>query len=339
MKTGLLAFFLFAVITSSLMAQVKYSVTDLGQVSERTSNSAAFGINDNGAVTLAMPTTDPYVQAHKWDKYEGLQSLSTQLPSNVNSVGRAINFSGTVAGWTSEVYGTDRAVLMKDGEILTLPLSATTSRALAINDSSHVVGTFTAAKSTFGFLYDPATGITVLGTLPTTVASSATAINRYQDVVGYSTALADAFPHKAFIWSRQGGIRALLPKVTGSTVAYGINSTGNVVGYAMNKSSWRAFVTNVGTGRTTYYELPALSQKATKYAVAYAINEADQVVGESNTRAFLIEKGSIYDLNALIPANSGWTLSIAYSINISGQIVGTGVLNGKGHAFLLTPVK
>jgi probable HAF family extracellular repeat protein len=98
------------------------------------------------------------------------------------------------------------------------------------------------------------------------------------------------------------------------------------VGYAMNKSSWRAFVTNVGTGRTTYYELPALSQKATKYAVAYAINEADQVVGESNTRAFLIEKGSIYDLNALIPANSGWTLSIAYSINISGQIVGTGVV-------------
>jgi hypothetical protein len=43
------------------------------------------------------------------------------------------------------------------------------------------------------------------------------------------------------------------------------------------------------------------------------------------------------DLNSLIPAGSGWVLTGASAINDSGGIVGTGVVNGQAHAFLLTP--
>jgi uncharacterized protein (TIGR03437 family) len=43
------------------------------------------------------------------------------------------------------------------------------------------------------------------------------------------------------------------------------------------------------------------------------------------------------DLNTLIPADTGWILSLASGINDSGQIVGNGAINGVSHAFLLTP--
>jgi hypothetical protein len=43
------------------------------------------------------------------------------------------------------------------------------------------------------------------------------------------------------------------------------------------------------------------------------------------------------DLNALISANSGWVLQIARAINVAGEIVGTGAVEGTQHAFLLTP--
>ena len=79
------------------------------------------------------------------------------------------------------------------------------------------------------------------------------------------------------------------------------------------------------------------------------INEFNQVVGTSwlVTRltslydptlyhAFLWEGGAMTDLNALISANSGWLLTAATAINDQGDIVGTGLLNGQVHGFLLT---
>jgi probable HAF family extracellular repeat protein len=45
----------------------------------------------------------------------------------------------------------------------------------------------------------------------------------------------------------------------------------------------------------------------------------------------------MYDLNNLIPADSGWQIIGAQSINDLGQIVGFGSHNGQFHAFLLKP--
>ena len=54
--------------------------------------------------------------------------------------------------------------------------------------------------------------------------------------------------------------------------------------------------------------------------------------------AFLWERGSIADLNALIPAHSGVQLMAAVGLNERGEIVAQGVLpNGDLHAFLLVP--
>jgi probable HAF family extracellular repeat protein len=42
------------------------------------------------------------------------------------------------------------------------------------------------------------------------------------------------------------------------------------------------------------------------------------------------------DLNTLVDPNSGWTLTAATAINDNGDIVGTGILDGQVHSFLLT---
>jgi probable HAF family extracellular repeat protein len=83
--------------------------------------------------------------------------------------------------------------------------------------------------------------------------------------------------------------------------------------------------------------------------IAYDINNRGQVVGEQNGHAFIWESGlGIVDLNTLLPADSGWTLTHALAINDVGQIVGQGVFSDgqsgisasavfPNAAFLLTP--
>jgi hypothetical protein len=52
----------------------------------------------------------------------------------------------------------------------------------------------------------------------------------------------------------------------------------------------------------------------------------------------LIWQGKVpVDLNTLIPADSGWYLQAAYSINDAGEIVGYGTIGGNVHAFRATP--
>jgi hypothetical protein len=45
----------------------------------------------------------------------------------------------------------------------------------------------------------------------------------------------------------------------------------------------------------------------------------------------------MFDLNRLIPPNSGWELTHALSISDNGNITGFGDIGGETHAFLLVP--
>ena len=78
---------------------------------------------------------------------------------------------------------------------------------------------------------------------------------------------------------------------------------------------------------------------------AQGINDSVQVVGYSQyiiqsslQHAFLSADGTMFDLNILLPTDSGWILLKANGINDSGQIVGEGYINGQSRAFLMTPI-
>ncbi len=53
--------------------------------------------------------------------------------------------------------------------------------------------------------------------------------------------------------------------------------------------------------------------------------------------AFVYQNGQMIDLNTWLPANSGWHLDEAWSINDAGVIVGVGSYNGLEEGFMLTP--
>jgi len=81
------------------------------------------------------------------------------------------------------------------------------------------------------------------------------------------------------------------------------------------------------------------------FSEAFEINNTGQIVGVSQYQnspivyhAFLHENGTIKDLSKLIGCDTGWVLNEARSINDSGIIVGTGLLNGEKHAYRLTPI-
>lgn len=53
---------------------------------------------------------------------------------------------------------------------------------------------------------------------------------------------------------------------------------------------------------------------------------------------FLWNGMSMLDLNDLIAPGLGWIFSEGHGINDTGQITGSGTIDGQTHAFLLTPV-
>lgn len=72
-----------------------------------------------------------------------------------------------------------------------------------------------------------------------------------------------------------------------------------------------------------------------------AINNQHQIVGFAvmpGGGAFLWQDGVLMRINNLIQSSPGWTISQAWDINDSGQIVGCGAYNGQFHAVLLNPV-
>jgi len=338
MKRSTIIFFLLFVSGGTLAGQtLKYAVTDLGPLSERTPLSAVRHINDAGTAAATIPATDPNVRAARWSSFLGFEDLAADS-STGSSVARSINYAGDIAGWTVDANGAETAAVWRAQQMTLLALPGTASHAKDINDSGQVVGDYVTAAGTRAFLWDPVAGALELGMLPGSTSCYATAINRYEDVVGYCVNPAATFPLKAFIWSRQAGMRAVLPKFSGSTVALGVNDLRQVVGYVQDKTSSSAFICDMASSRTVYMPAPR-TRSGSQYSVAHGVNEAGTAAGEANARAYLYLQGKQYDLNSLIPGDSGWTLVAAYHLNAAGQIVGVGNLNGRRRGFMLTPVR
>ena len=133
-----------------------------------------------------------------------------------------------------------------------------------------------------------------------------------------------------------------------ATYAYGINNSGQVVGYAATQTAYSAFLYSNGS-MTDLGILPSESgiHPGQSGCYAYGINDAGQIVGSSTTydsyevttqHAFLYSNGSMTSLGTL----PGWSVgSLANAINESGQVVGWSYKYSPGtgydpqpHAFL-----
>jgi probable HAF family extracellular repeat protein len=353
-------------------------VIDLGALPGADNCSVATSINANGEIVGRSENgvVDPLTgvkdfRAVLWKDGE-IRDLGT-FGGNYSLVG-SINDRGQVAGAATNAIsdpfsllfqlvgssnGTQtRAFLWQNGDKQDLgTLGGPDAQAFLVNNQGQVIG-LSYTNST----PNPDTGFPTIhpflwhegemkdlgtlggfGTLFSTV--SVNGLNNRGQAIGLSPLTGDQIAHP-FLWD-DGKLIDLTAQSGGLIVtANALNDAGEIVGNAVfpNGASdaylWKdGAVTDLGTLAGDCGSEP------------FAINSRGQVVGQSFScvsnavRTFLWENGSIVDLNALIPPNSGWQLVEAFAINDRGEIGGIGDPPGCanlndaacGHAFLLIP--
>ena len=336
--------------TQAAVALPQYVVVDLGTLGG--SMSFAQAINNYGQIVGGSSLPGDPVDAlgnpivHAFLYSNGLLTDLGTLGGD-SSYANAINDAGQVAGVSflpgnPMTYGdfTRHGFLYSGGaktDLGTLggPFG---SAALGINNAGQVVGDADLPNGSLrGFLYS--NGVMQQIPMPAADYSVAFAINNYGLVVG-GMRLASNFDYHAFTFDSRTQQLTDLGTLGGRFCqAVSVNDAGWIAGESSlpgppDAESLHAFVY-----QGSMVDLGTLPGDT--YSSAAHINAAGQVVGWSvpadfNTyRGFLWSNGVMQDLNALIPANSGWQISFASGINDFGQIVGVGVRNGQSHAVLL----
>lgn len=312
----LLAFLLGA--GHSLLADVLYSVTDLGALGLNESVEGA-GINNLGQVVgYEYPSGGPAALSHAFVYLDG--QMTDLGPGNAH----AINNAGQITGEFTTSTGNYHAFLYSNGQRTDLgAYGGNNSIGFAINDLGQVTGTVNPINiGSHAFLYS--NGET---SIPGTLVEGRS-INDAGEVAGYTHQGPAIYSHGQTIsLGTSGG------------VGFAINNAGQVTGYIRSGAvGQHAFLNSSGQMQ----DLGTLS--GASYADGYAINNSGQVVGISGqilgipgtfsgAHAFLYSNGQMMDLNDLIDPALGITLGEGTAINDKGQIVA----NAGERAYLLTP--
>jgi probable HAF family extracellular repeat protein len=336
----------------------RYFLTDLGTLGG--TESFAYALNDHGQVVGSSRL--PGDTATHAFLYSGgrMVDLSPLNSGNIQTVGpTGINNAGQIASGLviDGVYSPAILLDSKSGALTPLgSLGGVTSFgfsgvANSISNLGDVAGYSyidTANRHAFLYFNGRMTDIGSFGGY-----SAALDVNDRGTVVGFSSTTSNGRA-QAFVY-KSGVMTNIDPfGFDGESIARGVNNLGDVVGEFLiqNQTAHHAFLYREGA----FYDIGFSDSPET---VAFAINDDGQVVGvtlvpyqdlclDSHTgryevctkytrQAFLYQGGQKFDLNRLIPANSGWELGWAFDINSHGQIVGYGSVSSGFRAFLLTP--
>lgn len=328
-----------------------FRIVDLGTLGGE--RSAALAVDAVGSVVGWSTTVSGERRAFLAREGTALVDLGT-LPNGSYSLGTAISDDGTWVAGSSAIRplvdpqqfpDIEQGFVWNDGALqsvgalynpATFNRRFGTSAAHAVNDAGQVVGFSIVQRQNLqsAFLWQDGV-MTDLGRANDTAANSrAFDINDAGLVVG-DIRVAGTTEAQACAWRE--GVLELLPHADGyaQSSALAVNAAGQVAGWSGNGAQTVAVLWSGASAQA----LGVLSGDESSQALA--VDELGQVVGWSGNaeqrRAFLWQGGVMIDLNTLLPAGSGWTLTEAAALNEQGVIVGSGVKDGQTRAFALRP--
>jgi probable HAF family extracellular repeat protein len=323
----------------------RYQVTDLGTLRghadvylwQNTLNNsghvAAYANNNANPEVFDNDVSFLWNGPGDMDLLPGIPDLPNTTALGLNDQDQAVGICGL------DEDGNNHAVLWERGRVHML--SESPSAAFAINNAGIVVGeVWNADEEILNAAYWSRGRLFRLPPLEDAPISEAYAINDRGQIVGLSGPDWD-YAH-AVLWrmSPKPSVVDLGTLGGNGSWATGINNRGDIVGQAQKANGdWRCAlwdergITDLGN----FDDAPMCS--------ALSVNNRGQIVGFSGAsfddlttaHALLWENGHMINLQNLMPANSGWVLQQALSINDEGQIAGIGLHKGKIRVFVLTP--
>ncbi len=332
-----------------------FSVTLIEQNWSKSINLGLTGsINPDGSYTIldrqgACEPTPSNCQSYAYFRIQGWLRLPPRPPTHYSitdlgtlggptAVAHGINSAGQVVGEADTAGRIRHAFLWTNGSIKDLNAPLEPSVAFAINALNQVVGSEGPTPlqnpappgPASAFLWTSVGGIQTLTPLPGAPYTIGLAINAVGQIAGTSTT--PRANTRAVVWLSAASAPQDIGGAGPSSLAYGINSSEQVVGWTNN---WGGSIAFSWTSAGGLQDLGTLSGDNTSRAAG--INDLGQVVGFSSVdgtttyHAFLwTSSGGIQGLGTL-----GGSSSIADAINASEQVVGwANTASGAMHAFL-----
>jgi uncharacterized membrane protein len=285
------------------------------------SSTQAFDVDEKGRILLVARRGKDHYTAYLWG---GNKDVHEIVSGDALLPRLRLNNSGLVAGTMLSHDQSSTAFFWSASQGFSTIVSSSPEcflcGAWALNQMGNVAGRcLNPAGLATAFIWNPKEGMTDLGALPGNLETCPTDLNDNGDVAGFGPVDTDA--PMAFFWSATRGIEILPASGTIAAVAAALNDREQVVGFY----------------RTSLFK----SKRTRLWVLRWATRlfmEGPNLRGDS--RACLWEKGSLLDLNTLVPADSGWKVLLeASGINEKGQIIGRGVRNdGTPGGFFLDPL-
>jgi probable HAF family extracellular repeat protein len=325
--------------------QTTYTITDLGALPHGYLPGATYGYAINAAGDVAGAAYAHDQQLHAVIFRDGkvrdlgvLPNANASIASGINGYDEVTGYlqfptSGTPAGTFTHAFLYSRGE-MKD--IGTLP-GDNASLGNAINDSAQVTG----SSSVHGFLYSAATMTNLTASYGDSASSNGQGINSAGQVAGWADLPGGSARTAAVFSDDSVTLLSLGISPSEPTQGYGMNDSGQVTGWLYHGDDGTHAFLYSNSVATDLGTLPG-----TLYSWGNSMNASGQIVGDSQCCAANSNYGFLYtpgqgmiNLNSLLPADSGWTITDAEAINDKGQITGWGINpDGLQRAFLLSPV-
>jgi probable HAF family extracellular repeat protein len=276
-----------------------------------------------------------------------LEEHQAGMAWDVNEQDVAVGQSDLLENMGSWIKDTPYAVMWSGGEVMDLSSLASSvpddfhmRLAIRINQKGQILGQgrYSSPMLARAFFYDEGAVIDI-GALNWTGTTEPYDMNEQGHIVGSSQSKGLGFDH-AFLW-KEGVMTdlhdpVLIPGPT--STAWAINEAGMIAGSAC----FTAGVHNETAVIWDHGEVISLDAFGGDVSSARDLNDHGTVVGctilgPGVVHGFIYEDGEMTDLNDLIPPASGWVVTVPYSINNSGTIVGEGIYGGGFRSFVMNP--